>query len=65
MRLPTWWTRPPHARARLAAADIEDSLSDIPLSESGARTRVASYDAFYRAMDEGLKTTAEALRSNF
>ncbi|MBT8411736.1 MAG: MarR family transcriptional regulator [Octadecabacter sp.] len=52
------------ARARLAAADIEDTLNDIPLSETGARARVASYAAFYRAMDEGLKTTAEALRSN-
>lgn len=52
------------ARARLAAADIEDSLNEIPLSEAGARERVASYAAFYRAMDDGLKTTAEALRNN-
>ena len=52
------------ARARLAAADIEDSLNEIPLSETGARERVASYAAFYRAMDDGLKTTAEALRNN-
>ena len=52
------------ARARLAAADIEDSLNEIPLSETAARERVASYAAFYRAMDDGLKTTVEALRNN-
>lgn len=52
------------ARARLAAADIEESLREIPVSETRARTRVASYAAFYRAMDDGLKMTAEALRNN-
>lgn len=50
------------ARARLAAADIEESLDEIPLSEKGARERVASYIAFYRAMDDGLRATAEALK---
>jgi DNA-binding transcriptional regulator GbsR (MarR family) len=49
------------ARARLAAADIEESLTEIPLSETDARARVASYAAFYRAMEDGLKTTAETL----
>jgi DNA-binding transcriptional regulator GbsR (MarR family) len=52
------------ARARLAAADIEESLKNIPVSEAGPRERVASYAAFYRAMDGGLRTTAEALRSD-
>lgn len=52
------------ARARFAAANIEDSLNEIPLSETDARARVASYAAFYRAMDDGLKTTAEALRNS-
>lgn len=51
-------------RARRAAADIEESLKNIPLSETGPRKRVASYAAFYRAMDGGLRTTAEALRND-
>ena len=51
-------------RARLAAADIEESLKEIPESEVGPRSRVASYAAFYRAMDEGLITTAETLRND-
>lgn len=51
------------ARARLAAADIEESLKEIPMSETGPRARVASYAAFYRAMDEGLRTTVEALQN--
>lgn len=50
------------SRVRRAAADIEESLKDIPVSETGPRERVASYAAFYRAMDEGLRTTAKALR---
>lgn len=52
------------ASARHAATDIEECLNDIPLSETGARARVASYAAFYRTLDDGLKTTAEALRNN-
>jgi DNA-binding transcriptional regulator GbsR (MarR family) len=52
------------ARARLAAADIEESLNEIHLSETGARARVAIYAASYRAMDDGLKTIAKALRNN-
>lgn len=52
------------ARARLAAADIEESLKEIPMSELGARKRVASYIAYYHAMDDGLRTTAEALRND-
>ena len=43
------------ARARLAAADIEESLKETPMSETGPRARVASYAAFYSAMDEGLE----------
>jgi DNA-binding transcriptional regulator GbsR (MarR family) len=49
-------------RAERAAADIEESLRDIPASEKGPRKRVASYAAFYRAMGEGLHATAKALR---
>lgn len=49
-------------RVRRAAADIEDSLLDIPASEKGPRARVADYAAYYRAMGEGLDTTAKALR---
>ncbi len=49
-------------RTRRAAADIEDSLHDIPASEAGPRERVASYAAFYRALGEGLDSTAKALR---
>jgi DNA-binding transcriptional regulator GbsR (MarR family) len=52
------------ARARLAAADIEESLREIPQSETGPRERVASFAAFYRAMDEGLRMTAEALNND-
>lgn len=51
------------ARVSRAAADIEDSLKDIPASETGPRERVASYAAFYRALENGLRTTAEALRN--
>lgn len=49
-------------RVRRAAADIEESLKDIPISEQGPRERVASYAAFYRALDEGLRTAAMTLR---
>lgn len=49
-------------RARLAAADIKETLNEIPLSQAGARERVASYIAFYRAMDDGLSATAQALK---
>ncbi|MFX0543977.1 GbsR/MarR family transcriptional regulator [Roseovarius sp. S1116L3] len=49
-------------RARRAAVEIEDSLKQIPSSETGARKRVAEYAAYYRAMSEGLDTTATALR---
>lgn len=52
------------ARARLAAADIEESLKNIPVSETGPRERVASYISYYHAMDDGLRTTAEALRND-
>ena len=52
------------ARVRRAAADIEESLRDIPASEKGPRQRVAGYAAFYRAMGDGLDTTAKALRKN-
>ncbi|MBM1691177.1 GbsR/MarR family transcriptional regulator [Sulfitobacter geojensis] len=51
-------------RARRAASDIEESLEDIPASETGPRLRVASYAAFYRAMEEGLRSTGEALRTH-
>ncbi|OAN79506.1 hypothetical protein A8B78_12315 [Jannaschia sp. EhC01] len=50
------------ARARRAAEDIEESLQAIPASEAGPRARVAGYAAFYRAMGEGLDTTAKKLR---
>lgn len=49
-------------RVRRAAADIEESLKNIPVSEKGPRERVASYAAFYRAMDDGLRTAAKTLR---
>lgn len=49
-------------RARRAAAEIEESLQDIPASETGPRKRVAGYAAYYHAMGEGLDTTAKALR---
>lgn len=49
-------------RARRAAEDIAKTLNQIPVSEDGPRQRVASYAAFYRALDEGLATTAKALR---
>ncbi|MGB0438944.1 MAG: GbsR/MarR family transcriptional regulator [Paracoccaceae bacterium] len=49
-------------RVRRAAEDIEESLRDIPASEVGPKERVAGYAAFYRAMGEGLDTTAKALR---
>lgn len=52
------------ARARFAAADVEQSLDEIPLSEAGARARVASYAAYYRAMERGLKGTADALKNS-
>jgi DNA-binding transcriptional regulator GbsR (MarR family) len=51
-------------RVRRAASDIEDSLKDIPASETGPRSRVADYAAYYRAMEEGLETTAKALRKS-
>lgn len=51
-------------RVRRAAADIEESLKDIPTSETGPRSRVADYAAYYRAMGEGLDTTAKALRKS-
>ena len=50
------------ARARRAAADIEESLKSIPASNKGPRGRVADYAAFYRAMGEGLEATAKTLR---
>ncbi len=49
-------------RVRRAAAEIEESLKDIPASEKGARARVAEYAAYYRAMGDGLEATARALR---
>jgi DNA-binding transcriptional regulator GbsR (MarR family) len=49
-------------RARRAADDIARTLTQIPVTEDGPRQRVASYAAFYRALDEGLGTTANALR---
>ena len=49
-------------RVRRAASDIEESLKVIPASETGPRARVADYAAYYRAMGEGLDTTAKALR---
>jgi DNA-binding transcriptional regulator GbsR (MarR family) len=49
-------------RARRAAADIEESLQEIPASETGPRERVADYAAYYHAMGEGLETTAKTLR---
>lgn len=49
-------------RVRRAAEDIEESLKDIPASDAGPRKRVGDYAAFYRAMGEGLETTAKALR---
>ena len=49
-------------RIRHAAANIEESLNEIPASERGPRDRVASNAAYYRAMYEGLKTTAKSLR---
>jgi DNA-binding transcriptional regulator GbsR (MarR family) len=51
-------------RVRRAATDIEESLREIPASETGPRARVADYAAYYRAMGEGLDTTAEALRKS-
>lgn len=51
-------------RVRRAAADIEESLKEIPSSETGPRGRVADYAAYYRAMGEGLDTTAKALRKS-
>lgn len=50
------------ARAKRAAADIEESLKVIPASEKGPRERVAAYATFYRATGEGLATTAKSLR---
>ena len=52
------------ARVRPAAADIEESLRNIPESEMGSRQRVADTAAFYRAMGDGLDMTAKALRKN-
>ena len=52
------------ARARRAAADIEESLQRIPETEIGPRARVASYAAYYRAMGDGLAITAKALLRN-
>lgn len=52
------------ARARRAAADIDASLADIPASESGPRARVESYADFYRAIESGLNSTAQALRKS-
>ncbi|WP_342071165.1 GbsR/MarR family transcriptional regulator [Yoonia algicola] len=52
------------SRARRAAADIEESLKEIPSSETGPRARVTGYAAYYRAMGEGLDTTAKALRKS-
>ena len=51
------------ARAQRAAAEIEEALSHIPSSEAGPRVRVGDYAAYYRAMGEGLKTTAKTLRN--
>jgi DNA-binding transcriptional regulator GbsR (MarR family) len=51
-------------RVRRAASEIEDSLDQIPPSEKGPRKRVAEYAAYYRAMGEGLDTTAKALRKS-
>lgn len=51
-------------RVRRAAADIEESLKAIPASQKGPRQRVADYAAYYRAMGEGLDTTARTLRKN-
>lgn len=50
-------------RVRRAAADIEESLTQIPETETGPRGRVAEYAAYYRAMGEGLDMTAKALRN--
>ncbi len=49
-------------RARRAAADIEDSLSRIPTSETGPRQRVAQFSGYYRSMSEALTTAAQELR---
>lgn len=51
-------------RARRAAADIEESLRDIPTSEHGPRERVAGYAAYYHAMGDGLDATAKTLRKS-
>lgn len=51
-------------RARRAAADIEESLRDIPASEHGPRARVAGYAAYYSAMGDGLDATAKTLRKS-
>ena len=51
-------------RVRRAAADIEESLMEIPSSETGPHARVAEYAAYYHAMGEGLDTTAKALRKS-
>jgi len=49
-------------RAQRAAADIEDSLRDIPESEVGPRQRVDEFANYYRAMCDGMTQTAAALR---
>ncbi|MCB1405529.1 MAG: MarR family transcriptional regulator [Rhodobacteraceae bacterium] len=49
-------------RARRAAADIEDSLAEIPHSEEGPRRRVAEFAAYYRAMSDGMSEVARLLR---
>jgi len=51
-------------RAHRAATAIECSLAKIPASEHGQRLRVASYAKFYRAIEEGLKLTEEAIQKN-
>lgn len=49
-------------RMRRAAADIEESLREIPDTEVGPRQRVQEYARYYHAMSDGMIETARVLR---
>ncbi|WP_417598249.1 GbsR/MarR family transcriptional regulator [Pararhodobacter oceanensis] len=49
-------------RMRRAAADIEETLAEIPETEAGPRQRVAEFVRYYHAMTEAMTETAQHLR---
>lgn len=50
-------------RAQRAAADIEESLREIPKTEIGPRERVGEFANYYRALCQGMTQTAISLRN--